>query len=96
MAPAQARRTCQAVPGLSEVRTGGPGLLGNENRGRRMLLYKTGRFLQVVGMIVVPVGIAGNMADPQRISLGLSLGIAAAGMVIFGLGYWLQQMGKPE
>jgi hypothetical protein len=61
-----------------------------------MLLYKVGRFLQVFGMIVVPVGIAGNMADPQRISLGLSLGIAACGMLIFTVGYMLQQAGKPK
>ncbi len=59
------------------------------------MLYKVGRFLQVVGMILLPVGIAGNVADPQRVTLGTSLALAGLGVVVFAAGWSLQQAGKP-
>ena len=58
------------------------------------MLYKLGRFLQVVGMIVLPVGVAGNMARPDEIDLRTSLTISGLGVAIFVVGYLLQQAGK--
>jgi hypothetical protein len=59
------------------------------------MLYKLGRLLQIVGLIVLPVAIAGNLApEPQGIDLGTSLKLSAFGVIVFGLGYWLQQMGR--
>jgi hypothetical protein len=61
----------------------------------RSFLYQAGRFLQVVGMLVLPVGMVGNMVDPVRVDVKTSLLVAGAGIVIFALGYLLQQAGKP-
>ncbi len=62
----------------------------------RTFLYQIGRFLQVVGMLVMPAGMVGNMIDPVRVELKTSLLVAAAGIVVFMLGYFLQQAGKPS
>ena len=61
----------------------------------RSFLYQVGRFLQVVGMLVLPAGMVGNMVDPVRVDLKTSLLVAGVGIVIFTLGYLLQQAGKP-
>ena len=60
------------------------------------MLYKLGRFLQVVGMIVLPLGVAGNMARPDEIDLRTSLTISGIGVGIFAVGYLLQQAGKKQ
>ena len=61
-----------------------------------MLLYRAGRTLQVVGMILLPVAIAGNLAPEQPLDLRMSLTVSAIGIGVFGLGYLLQQAGKPH
>lgn len=61
-----------------------------------MMLYKVGRFLQLVGLLVTPFGIAGNVADPVRIDVKTSLVIAGAGMALFILGWLMQQSAKPQ
>ncbi len=59
------------------------------------MLYKLGRSLQIVGLIVLPLAIAGNLApEPQGIDLRTSLTMSAVGTIIFGLGYLFQQMGR--
>jgi hypothetical protein len=60
------------------------------------MLYKLGRFLQVVGMILLPVAIAGNLAPDSPLSLWTSLTISAIGVAIFTLGWLIQQAGKPR
>ena len=59
-----------------------------------MLLYKLGRFLQVVGMILLPVAIAGNASD--RTSFKTFLIVAAIGVVVFMVGWLLQESGRPK
>lgn len=59
-------------------------------------LYGLGRFLQLVGLIMLPLAIAGNIRPNDPFSLGQSLGMTAAGLLVFGLGYYLQQLGKPS
>lgn len=59
------------------------------------MLYKLGRLLQLIGLMLLPLAIAGNLApEPQGIGLWTSLKMSAGGVLIFGLGYWLQQMGR--
>jgi hypothetical protein len=60
------------------------------------MLYKLGRVLQVVGMIIVPVAIAGNLAPERTLDLRESLTLSALGVIVFGVGYFLQQTGRPK
>lgn len=58
------------------------------------MLYKLGRMLQVVGMIVVPFAIAGNVLE--KLDLKDFLLLAAVGMGIFMLGWLVQQSSRPQ
>jgi hypothetical protein len=60
------------------------------------MLYKVGRFLQIAGMIVVPVGMVGNIVQPEKITVQESLVVAASGLIVFGVGWLLQQIGRPR
>jgi len=55
------------------------------------MLYRLGRFLQMVGLALPPVAMAGNAVRPQEITLWHMLGIAGAGVVVFLLGWHLQR-----
>jgi hypothetical protein len=55
------------------------------------MLYKLGRFMQLLGLILLPVAIAGNVAREDVINLKVSLLISAVGIIIFFLGWWIQQ-----
>jgi hypothetical protein len=57
--------------------------------------YRLGRFLQLLGLLIMPVGIAGNVAREDLVDLKASLLIAAAGMGVFATGWLLQQGSKP-
>lgn len=59
------------------------------------MLRKLGRFLQLLGLIIAPVGIAGNLARPEEVNVKVTLGIAAAGILVFALGWIMQQVGRP-
>jgi hypothetical protein len=60
---------------------------------RRAMLYKLGRFLQVVGLIVSLLGVSGNLARPDEITVKHSLMIAGVGIGIFYLGRAIQSWG---
>jgi hypothetical protein len=60
------------------------------------MLYKLGRFLQLLGLLVTPVGVAGNLAREDLIDLKTSLAIAAGGATVFFLGWLLQQRARPS
>jgi hypothetical protein len=45
------------------------------------MLYKLGRFLQLAGLFVLPVGIMGNVME--KLSLRDSLIVSGVGLVIF-------------
>jgi hypothetical protein len=60
------------------------------------VLYKLGRFLQLLGLILVPVAIAGNIAPDTPLDLRASLTLSVVGILIFGLGYLLQQAGRSK
>lgn len=57
------------------------------------MLYKLGRVLQTVGLLILPLAIAGNLAE--RLTLGESLQGSVVGMAIFTVGWMLQQRGGP-
>jgi len=58
------------------------------------MLYGLARLLQLAGLIILPVAIAGNLAD-ERLSLKESLLLSAAGVAVFILGWLLQQGARP-
>lgn len=57
------------------------------------MVRKLGRFLQLAGLLILPAGMAGNMVDPQRVGVWPMLTIAAVGLVVFTIGWYLQQVG---
>jgi hypothetical protein len=58
------------------------------------MLYKLGRFLQLTGMILLPIGIAGNLAREDLIDLKTSLTISGIGVAVFAVGWLVQQSSK--
>jgi hypothetical protein len=58
------------------------------------MFYKLGRFLQLVGLIVLPIAISGNVAE--RLDLKESLLLSAGGVLIFFVGWLLQQAARPQ
>jgi hypothetical protein len=60
------------------------------------MLYKLSRFLQLLGLLICPVGIAGNVARPEDVTVKMSLMISGAGILIFALGWLLQQAARPR
>jgi hypothetical protein len=52
--------------------------------------YRLGRFLQLLGLCIVPTGIAGNILYPDQVTEGIMLTILAAGAGVFYVGYMVQ------
>ena len=59
-------------------------------------MYRLGRFLQVLGLLIAPVGLAGNLAHPDQVNEWRELGILGGGIIIFGIGWLLQRGAKPQ
>jgi hypothetical protein len=57
--------------------------------------YKVGRFLQLLGLLIAPVGVAGNLARPEDVTVKATLLIAGFGVAVFFLGWLLQQGTRP-
>lgn len=60
------------------------------------MLYKLGRMLQVAGMILLPVAVAGNVVPGEPLDLRQSLTLSGIGVIVFVLGWLIQQMGRPR
>ena len=60
------------------------------------MLYKLGRFMQFVGLVLLPIGIAGNLSRPGEFTVWYTLGVSGAGIIIFTLGWMLQQAVRKE
>jgi hypothetical protein len=58
------------------------------------MLYKLGRLLQIVGLILLPLAIAGNLSPERPMDLRQSLTLSAIGIIVFGTGYFMQQAGR--
>jgi hypothetical protein len=60
------------------------------------MLHRLGRFLQLLGLIILPLAIAGNLAREDQIDLKTSLAMSAAGIGVFVLGWLIQQSSRPR
>ena len=60
------------------------------------MVYRLGRFLQLLGLLIAPVGMAGNLARPELVGEGRMLAILGAGVVVFGAGWLIQRGAKPR
>jgi hypothetical protein len=56
------------------------------------MLYRLGRLLQVVALLLLPVAMAGQLAG--RFGEGKMLAVAGLGVVVFLVGWLLQQAGR--
>ncbi|GBD35828.1 hypothetical protein HRbin36_00943 [bacterium HR36] len=58
------------------------------------MIYLLGRSLQIVGLVLVPVAVAGNLAEiahsPAALTLRQSVILSALGIALFYMGYLLQ------
>jgi hypothetical protein len=53
------------------------------------VLYRVGRFLQLIGLILLPVAMAGNVSN--ELDLRQMLSLAGIGIIVFIVGWLLQQ-----
>jgi hypothetical protein len=69
---------------------------GAKNRFKRVpiLIYKLGRVFQFLALVLLPVAIAGNVAE--RLDLRQSLMLSGVGCGIFALGWLMQQSARPH
>jgi hypothetical protein len=60
------------------------------------MLYRIGRLLQFVGLVLLPIGIAGNLVpdSDRQVGLKTSLLISAVGVAVFYVGWRIQEAGK--
>jgi hypothetical protein len=58
------------------------------------MAYRAGRLLQFLGLLVLPIAMAGNIARPEAITLGRMLALAGVGVLCFYLGHQLQRSGR--
>jgi len=59
------------------------------------MLYNIGRFLQLLGLLILPLAIAGNIVNEQ-LSLKESLVMSSVGILAFSVGWLLQQARRQE
>jgi hypothetical protein len=60
------------------------------------MIYRIGRALQIAGMVILPVGMVGNILDEHKVRVQDSLMVAAVGVAVFVVGWLLQQAGRPR
>jgi len=58
------------------------------------VLYRVARALQLIGLIVVPFAITGNLAE--KLNVPQMLIVAGVGVAIFTCGWLLQQAVRPK
>ncbi len=58
------------------------------------MLYMLARLLQLAGLLLLPIAMAGNVAE--SLDLRQMLLVAGAGVGLFALGWLLQQGTKPK
>jgi len=58
------------------------------------MLYKAGRFLQLLGLLIAPAGVVGNIVQREVVTEGVMLSILAVGGGIFLFGWLVQQAGR--
>jgi hypothetical protein len=78
--------------GVSDLRSGPAPLLAFETATGRTMLYMLGRILQLSGLIIVPLAIAGEIN--HTLEFKDSLFWSAVGILVFIAGVLLQKLGK--
>ena len=58
------------------------------------MLYKLGRLLQLLGLLLLPIAMAGNLAE--HLDLKQMLSLCGVGVVVFFVGWLLQQGVRPR
>jgi hypothetical protein len=58
------------------------------------MLYRLGRFLQLMALVTLPLAVAGQLTPEQPMSVGTMMGLTGAGVVLFGVGWLLQEAGR--
>ncbi|HEV3235974.1 MAG TPA: hypothetical protein VGZ25_03235 [Gemmataceae bacterium] len=58
------------------------------------MLYKLGRLLQFAGLVVLPVAMSGELT--HQLDVRQMLTLCGAGIIVFFLGWLLQQGAKPR
>jgi hypothetical protein len=58
------------------------------------ILYSVARLLQFAGLLVLPVAMAGNIAE--KLDLRQMLMVAGVGIGLFATGWLLQQVTRPK
>jgi hypothetical protein len=107
LAGAVATMTPTGAEGVAVLRKVGERFLCLENNGlveriRRPgpwesdMLYRLGRFLQLMALLTLPLAVAGQLAPDNPMSVGTMMTLTGAGLGVFGLGWLLQQSGRPE
>lgn len=56
--------------------------------------YRAGRFLQLLGLCILPTGVAGNVLYPQKVTEGVMFMILGAGAAVFLAGWLIQGQAK--
>jgi hypothetical protein len=57
-------------------------------------MYKLARLMQFLGLLILPVAISGNVAE--KLSLQESLLLSGLGILVFCVGWALQQGSRPK
>ncbi len=58
------------------------------------MVYRIARLLQFAGLLILPIAISGNVAE--KLDLRESLSLSGIGVLVFIIGWALQQFGKPR
>jgi hypothetical protein len=60
------------------------------------MLFRLGRTLQLIGLLLLPLAIAGNLSPENTLNLKQSMTLSGIGIGVFVLGYLLQQASRPQ
>lgn len=52
--------------------------------------------MQLLGLLILPAAIAGNLAREDQIDLKVSLAMSAVGIIVFTIGWLIQQGSRPR
>ena len=58
------------------------------------MLYRFGRLLQVIGLVMLPIAIVANLAPERAVNLWTSLTWSGLGVGVFFLGWLIQQAAR--
>jgi hypothetical protein len=60
------------------------------------MIFKLGRFLQLLGLLIAPAGVVGNLVQRDVVTEGVMLTILFVGGGIFLIGWLLQQASRKK